>query len=295
VPLSPAVGLAQPLLSVSRKDAAPPPCDKRACGDFERIDPRQIVISFTLPKNAKGEEAEGTPTITLVAPGKSVDLNWLDVTVNGTRHTKLTESPFMFGARAGDPKLGITDFKVFRVSPYSRDAFALLSGTKFARDDTIFINGRPIPDPNGGGIKEFKSDKLVRLTFPLPPGDEVSLTVVPLEGAPVSKSFANPLALKIGKVTVLSYDPPADKKSKGVLIVRIEGAGFDPKPSLTVEGASQTESKVLDYSSGETIIRLVDPKSSVVVTLSNTLTGEKASTIVTRTSSGNKQEEQDKD
>lgn len=296
VPLSPAVGLAQPLLAVAHKDAVAPPCDKRACGDFERIDPRQIVISFTIPKNAKGEDVEGTPTITLVAPGKSADLNVLDITVNGTRHTKLTESPFMFGARPEGQKLGITDFKVFRVntSRDNRDAFALLSGTKFAKDDVIFINGRPIPDGQDGSTRDWISDKLVRLTFPLPPGDEVSVTVVPKDGAPVTKSFANPLALQISKVTVLSYDPPADKKSKGVLVVRIEGTGFDPKPTLEVEGASKSESKVLDFSSGEAILKLVDPKSSVVVTLTNPTTGEKARTIVARSAQGNKQEE-DKD
>jgi hypothetical protein len=306
VPLSPAVGLAQPLLAVTHKDAVAPPCDKRACGDFERIDPRQIVISFTLPKNAKGEDVEGIPTITLVAPGKSVDLNGLDMTINSTRHVRLKDknTPFMFGARAGDPELGITDFKVFRVgtSKDNRDAFALLSGTKFAKDDVIFINGRPIPnkpDDKVAGttmdwMKEVISDKLVRLTFPLPPGDEVSVTVVPKEGAPVTKTFANPLALKIGKVTVISYDPPADKKSKGVLIVKLEGAGFDLKPILEVEGASKSESKVLDFSSGEAIVRLVDPKSSVVITLTNPITGEKTRTVVARSASGSKQEE-DKD
>jgi hypothetical protein len=305
VPLSPAVGLAQPFLAVTHKDAVAPLCDKRACGDFERIDPRQIVISFTLPKNAKGEDVEGTPTITLVAPGKSVDLNVLDITVNNTRHTTLKDkkSPFMFGARAGDPELGITDFKVFRASPYSSDAFALLSGAKFDCADQVFINGKQIGQ-SGSGVagnckdsgagKELKSENLYRLVFQLPPGDEVHVMIVPKEGLPVTKTFANPLALKIGKVTVLSYDPPADKKSKGVLIVKIEGAGFDPKPALEVEGASRSESKVLDFSSGEAIIRLVDPKSSVVITLTNPTSGSKASAIVAR-SATSKKEEEDKD
>lgn len=296
VPLAPAVGLAQPLLAVTHKNVVATPCDKSACGDFERIDPRQIVISFTLPKNAKGEDAEGTPTITLIAPGKSVDINELDLTVNDKRHTKLRDSKFMFGSGPNDPKPSITDFKVFRVNAGrdNRAAFALLSGTKFSDSDAIFINGRPIPDPSVSNTsKEFKSENLVRLTFPLPPGDVVDVMVVPAKGPPITKSFANPLALKISKVTVLSYDPP-DKKSKGVMVIKIEGAGFDPRPSLKVDGASQAESKVLDSSSGEAVIKLVNPKSSVFVTLTNTSTDEHVSTTVARSAQGNK-EEADKD
>ena len=308
VPLNPAVGLAQPLLTVARKNAtAAPPCDKQVCGEYERIDPRQVVASFSLPKNAKGEDVEGIPTLTLVAPGKSVDLNRLDITVNGRRHTQLTskDTLLMFGARPTE-KLTIADFKVFPISTsagssYGRgrgradiEAFALLTGTKFMCTDQVFVNGRQVGessvDPNTGECKtgpgkELKGDKVYRLIFKLPQDDEVSVTIVPKEGVPVTKSFANPLAMKIDKVTVLSYDPP-DRRTRGVLLIKVEGAGFDAKPVLSVEGASKTDSKVLDSSSTEALVLLVDPKSSVVVTLTNTTTGQQVSTVVARTAAG---------
>lgn len=287
-PLMQTVGLAQPLFGVTHKDVAAVPCDKKACGELERIDPRQIVFSFSLPKDADGKDVEGTPIITLVAPGKAVDLNSLDLTVNGTRHVKLKDREYMFGARSGDPKLGISDFKVFRVNDAAapRRAFALLTGTKFDADMDVFINGEPALAPQAGTpcasvpCKEFKSDKLFRLIFNLPLGDDVTVMIAPKDGAPVTKTFTNPLSLKINKVTVLSYEPPADKKSKGVLVVKIEGVGFDPTPGLKVEGAS-TRSRILDSSSTEAIVKLVDPEPSVVVTLTNAA-GESTKTVVVR-------------
>jgi hypothetical protein len=293
VPLTQSVGLAQPLLAVTHKGFAPVSCDKRACGELERIDPHEIVFSFTLPKDADGKDVETTPIITLIAPGKSVDLNWLDVTINGTRHASLAKSPFLFGSRP-EPKLSISDFKMFRVnSPDApRRAFALLTGTKFACDDEVFVNGNQIgkssiADASGkcvdtGAGKELKSENLYRLVFDLPPGDEVSVTVVPKKGAPVTSKFANPVAMRIDKVTLLSYEPPADKKSKGVLIVKIEGVGFDPKLGLEVDGAAlPPRSRILDSSSTEAVVKLVDPGSSVVVTLKNSA-GETAKTVVVR-------------
>jgi hypothetical protein len=292
VPLTQTVGLAQPLLAVTHKGLAPVPCDKRACGELERIDPHEIVFSFTLPKDADGKDVEGIPTITLVAPGKSVDLNWLDVTINGKRHTALDKSPFMFGSRPDDPKLGVTDLKVFRASPHSDDAYALLTGTKFSAGDTIYVNGRPVPDAHSVGTKTLTSDKLYRLTFELPPSDDVTVTVVASDGASATKTFANPLALKVGTVTVLSYEPPT-RTAFGVMLVRIEGEGFGAEPRLSVEGARSA--KLLDLSSNVAMVRLIDPGPTSVITLTNTLTGAHARAVVARQAhKGTKEKEEQK-
>jgi hypothetical protein len=221
VPLFPAVGLAQPLLQArdrtdSDKDAAKrlglalPKTDgcadgqsgaqatpRKVCGDFERIDPEQIVISFIMP-----DGFHGTPTITLVAPGKSVDINPLtDLTVNGARNMKLADSDFMFGARGPE----ITDFNVFLIAPKSTRVYALLTGANFEKDDEVYINGTPLDEwtkipgsKEPAAYKQFKSAKLYRLIFDLPPGDNVVVTVqkANAKSLPVTREFANPLQAK---------------------------------------------------------------------------------------------------
>ncbi|HEV2859726.1 MAG TPA: hypothetical protein VGX48_01815 [Pyrinomonadaceae bacterium] len=221
VPLWPSVGLAQPLLArrgrtdgnanAAEANAAnlslppQPDCDVKpnpapdaapkaaptVCGNYERIDPEQIVISFTMKDNFRG-----IPTVTLVAPGKAVDVNTLpNVTVNGVRNTRLADSDFVFGAR---PDIG--EFQVFQISPDSRRVYALLTGKGFGAGDEVYINGRPLPDrPTDAGAappaeyKEFKSSKLYRLIFEMPPGENVFVTVRPADSAPLTRKFANPL------------------------------------------------------------------------------------------------------
>jgi hypothetical protein len=300
VPLTPSVGLAQPLLAVAHKGLAPAPCDKRACGELERIDPHEIVFSFTLPKDADGKDVETTPTITLIAPGKSVDLNWLDVTINGTRHTTLGKTPFMFGSRPGDPKLAITDLKVFRVGDKTapRRAYALLTGTKFDADTEVMINGDPAkapappppPDkPTCTGAaslpcKELKSENLLRLFFDLPQhGDDVTITLLSKDGKTLAtKTFTNPLALKISSVTKISYEPPTDKKSKGVLVVKLTGTGMDARLLLFVNDVLQPSSSILSQSANEVVVRLVTSDPALAVKLMNTETKDAASAVVTR-------------
>jgi hypothetical protein len=52
---------------------------------------------------------------------------------------------------------------------------------------------------------------------------------------------------------------------------------------------------MLDFSSGDAIIRLVDPDPSAVITLTNPLTGESARAIVARTASSSKEEKKDEE
>jgi hypothetical protein len=236
VPLTQVVGLAQPLLQArpgtgtnpngAAPVPAPTPCADGAdvCGYVERIDPEQIVFSFTMPA-----AFEGIPTITLVAPGKAVDINWLpNITVNGVRNTSLDkaeEKLYLFGENPKPPKpppppkLTVTDFKVFSVSADNRKALAILTGAEFTPADEVYVNGKPLEEGQyevvttvrGEGrrrrvvttsrkrdeYKEFKSDKLYRLIFNLPPGEQLTVTVWHAGAEPaVSAPVQNPLTPK---------------------------------------------------------------------------------------------------
>ena len=155
VPLFPTVGLAQPQLMPKPTGAGatatplPSECSVATtiCGRYERIDQQQIVFSFRMPTNSD----IGIPTITLVAPGKSVDLNSLpDLIVNGTRlikrndrDEKLVERDervdYMFGVRPSSV-LSITDFILLNGSSSSPYVEALLTGTGFLRQATTFTS-----------------------------------------------------------------------------------------------------------------------------------------------------------
>lgn len=228
VPLWPAVGLAQPLLAArARTDADKAAAELRGlalprqncageqnagqgagqnaaqnsapkvCGDYERIDPEQIVVSFTLRDTFKG-----IPTITLVAPGKAVDVNTLtNITVNGVRNMRLADADFVFGARE---RPRIDDLKVFPVGTNSTNAYALLTGANFDPTDEVYVNGKPLNEwsPAMGGAapaeyKQFRSDKLYRLIFDMPPGDKVSVTVRKTDSAPVTREFTKPTAKEV--------------------------------------------------------------------------------------------------
>src|SRR5215217_3297310 len=114
VPLFPTVGLAQ-LQLMPRKPAVngvEPPLASEClgttgiCGRYERVDSEQIVFSFKMPA-----EYKGTPTITLIAPGKSLDLNSLpNLRINGDSNVNLRrDASTMFGEG-----LTITDFQPLR-------------------------------------------------------------------------------------------------------------------------------------------------------------------------------------
>jgi hypothetical protein len=293
VPLTPGVGLAQPLLRVAHKGADQTCVPATSiCGEFERIDPEQVVFSFSMPPGKDGNDFEGTPTITLIAPGKSVDLNALsNVTVNGKRNVALGDdsNPLIFGARADSP--AISDLKVFRASPYSRRVVALLSGTGFIDgSDTVFINGVEMGGAGTGTTKTFVSPQLYRLEFNLPADDSLDVSLIQTNTKAgkkkfKTKSFTNTSALRISKVTVLSYEPPADKRPHGVLIAKLEGAGFNSRLLLHVDGAAKL-SRLLDVSPNEAIVRLVDPEASVVVSLLNLASDEAVKTVVTRGGGG---------
>jgi hypothetical protein len=232
VPLAPTVGLAQPTLMPKKAGAdnklvllPANNCvtDSTICGGYERIDSEQIVFSFKMPANFVG-----TPTITLIAPGKSVDLNSIpNVRINKRPNANLNKTAaFMFGRRPEMQLLGFTP-GVARVS-------GILSGGGFTATDNLYINGAEIT----GDQKQFKSASLFWYAFDLNADDTVKLVLV-RNNEIINQSVPNPAWLKIA-VHTSTYDPPANNQP-GVLTVTLYGRGFAPNLVVQATGAQQPQ------------------------------------------------------
>lgn len=277
VPLHATVGLAHPHLMPKRpgaNGAAPTPATSECpssittiCGRYERIDPEQIVFSFKMPSGYVG-----TPTITLIAPGKSVDLNSIpSLRINRKSYVNLRDdAAYMFGRRVGLSITGLQLLSDPSVTPY---VTALLTGTGFDDSrDSIYVNGRQLT----GAARTLKSKSLYEIQFALTADDNVKVTVV-RDDEVDSKTIPNPAAPKITGATVLSYTPSAGKQP-GVMLVRIVGAGFTARLRPYVEGAERQ--RVVSRSPTEIIIRLVEPKPPVVISLIDSQTNGSVSTVI---------------
>ena len=293
VPLFPTVGLAQLHLMPKKpgaNGAEPPPLASECvgatgiCGRYERVDSEQIVFSFKMPANYTG-----IPTITLIAPGKSIDLNSIPVRINrGTANSTLREDgAFMFGRRP--PRFTITDVQLLNVDSNSPDVEALVEGRGFnALLDQVYVNGAPVVAPQ----KEFKSPNLYKLTFPKSSLDTLEFKIV--RGTEVvTKFLPNPSSMEIISATVVSYDPPVPKKSPGVMTVKLQVVGPSQRLGLVgLQGASTHSTLVPGASSGEAIVRLIDPEPTVVITIIDNGTRGVASVAVQRPKEAPKPAEQ---
>jgi len=219
-PLTPAIGLAQPLLrddSQTGEAAAKDLQAEKVHGRIERLDSEQIVFSFEMPA-----DFTGTPTITLVAPGKALDVNRLkSLYINGTHNTSL-DSPAlspMFNLDP-DPAVKIEGVEVFR-SPDGRTLTALASGKGFnSATQQAFVNGVPVT------VSSFVSPSLIRAEIPTPPDEAIQLVLSTGNKTIRSKPVPNPAYLKISNVTIVSYEPASRRFPVAVLIVKLDGSGF---------------------------------------------------------------------
>ncbi|HEX8737696.1 MAG TPA: hypothetical protein VF721_20355, partial [Pyrinomonadaceae bacterium] len=140
VALRQAIGLAQPLIQDDSKAgtaAENAAKNEKIQGRIERVDSEKIVASFTMP-----EDFEGTPTITLITPGRAVDLNWLKIKINGNKEkTTLLDAATvepMFG-KDWLPPLRIDSAEAFPTA--GAGATVIITGAGFKSGDEIFING----------------------------------------------------------------------------------------------------------------------------------------------------------
>jgi hypothetical protein len=272
VPLFPTIGLAQMHLMPRKAGAngADPPAlasdcagDNAICGRYERIDARQIVFSFRMP-----DGYTGTPTITLIAPGKSVDLNGLpNIRINGRPSMTLRDGA---GVMFGMTGLSITTLEVSRLHAADWDGY--LSGTGFdGRKDRIFVNGTEVNNPT------FRSPSRYDIKFHVPTDENLTVMVV-RDKQVVSKSFPNPAVVKITSTTVVKYTPPVTKgkqKKPSVLLLKLNGVGFTNDLVLDPLGAGAIRST----SPTEMFVELKGAELPAVVTLRDQYTRVEASGI----------------
>ena len=279
VPLSATVGLAQQHLMPKRPAANGAPAQPATkdcssvttiCGSYERIDSEQIVFSFKMPANYVG-----TPTITLIAPGKAVDLNPLpNLSINRTLNGTLKkDGPFMYGSRPSSV-LSIKDLQLLDDASGATQR-ALLIGTNFNNSkDKIYVNGTELTT---AVERKSISASLYELNFPVS-GDETLKVTVVQDKSVVSKAVPNPNAFKIIKPTVISYEPAA-KNKPGVAVVKLEGTGFRTRIRVSQITGARLE-RLQTVSATVLIVRLTNLKAPIFIQLADPVTGGLASVVI---------------
>jgi hypothetical protein len=267
VPLSPALGLAQPFIrddSATGKAVNDDIKNEKIRGRFERIDPSQVMVTFDMPP-----DFEGTPVITFVAPGKAIDLNRLPLIVNGVSTTLDNRNTDKMFAGPPRPSAKIDKVEVFR-SNMTGNLTALITGAGFTSNQRVFVNGTDL------GTRPYVSQSLLRAEFPTPLDGTIQITLVAGNETIKSQPVANPTHLKINNVIVVGYEA-ATKKSPGVLVIKIEGFGF-------TDALETDDGELTVQSPNEAILKIVNPDAAEVVTLKDRITGSEVRTIVTRKS-----------
>ena len=100
VPLRQTVGLAQVMLAGAPRDNGFQPAPR---GDFEFISSKLMALAFTMPRNARGEEYKGTPTIALVTPGRARIINDVRLVINDSYKCKREQAGGAVRADANCP------------------------------------------------------------------------------------------------------------------------------------------------------------------------------------------------
>jgi hypothetical protein len=293
-PLIHSIGLAQPLIrddSVAGRETTLELKDAEVQGRIERVDSNKIVFSFKMP-----DDFEGTPTITLIAPGKAIDINWLEnINVNGKParltdpgnhcnkdeaekcervcNDKVTTNCFyiaddMFRGNPVRP-FRIDGIEAFRLP--NRKMAVLISGAGFKAGQKVYVNGVEAQDIS-------IADTLLHVRSIDAPTDEKIQVAISLDDKTIkSSAIVNPAQLKIDKVTVVSYEA-AKGKQPGVLVVKLDGNGF----SRDLVASKPHKVRVDVTSSTEAFLTITNPDEAEVVTLSDPNTKLSVSTVVAR-------------
>jgi predicted nucleic acid-binding Zn-ribbon protein len=274
VPLTQAVGLAQVNIESILNGKVGENCETQICGRFERISTDQIVISFKMPDGYKG-----TPRISLIAPGKAIEINNLNLSINGNDDVKLDESPPMFGKEPPDAPRSIGDFK-FAPDPAAAPAGSQMIGVasgKYESGDTFYVNGSSAKIVGG----TCKTANLCIINFPTQQTDFVTLTVVPANNTEesISKTFTNPALLKIISSTIAGF-VKATGTTPALLTIKIDGSGFSPSTLITINETGAPDRKLIP-SSGQMILDIKSPPPVVQITLTDPATGNSATAMIT--------------
>lgn len=278
-PLTQSIGLGQPLLlddSAAGTEAAKLLKDEKVHGRIERVDSEQIVFSFEMPP-----DYQGTPAITLIAPGKAVTLNQLDdLYINGVIGSSLTDhnagrpvSETMFGREPAPSKFKIDPSKleIFPTGPGKLSV--LIKGQGFdlpkGRDATceLFVNGVTQPC-------RVVSASLMVSEFAAPLDEFVELTITNRQNTETLPPRVNPAFFKIESVSATSYQPPSGR-TPGAMVVKITGSGF-------TTGLRSTVGKLVVASTTEATLTIFNPPATVRVTLFDSRLGASYPTVIRR-------------
>ena len=231
-----------------------------------------------------------TPTITLIAPGKAIDLNWLDnISINGVPNSTLlgdnkrkcsatrpppcvTIAAPMFRGAPGPPPLRIDSVDVFR-NVSGGMLTAIVTGAGFNSTHKLFVNGVDV------GVSPATST-LWQAQIPAPPDATIQATLSTSEKTIKSKPVDNPAFLSVRRVSVVSYEA-ANGKTPAFLVVRIEGSGFNDAMTASVSGRARIEELIVS-SSTEATLTIKNPGAAEVVTLTDPRTNLSVKAVVTR-------------
>jgi subtilisin-like proprotein convertase family protein len=285
VALPHSIGLAQPHIrddSEAGRQARADFQDAEVRGEIERVDTNRIIFHFKMPP-----DFQGTPTITLIAPGRAVDLNWLDnIRINGEPPgTALKDyEPTMFGhGPAPDPDpFRIDGLRVVREAPgrlaLEVRGVGFLDAAGNSAIAKFIVNGSsfdtlPVPD----------SSSLVRIGIAVPRDETIKVTLVSVNSDPKkavtveSRAVANPAFLRVNDVEVTTFET-SDEDSPVMLLVKVKGTGFTDGLAASANGKAL---EVAVKSATEAVITMPDPKAAAIVTLTDDA-GQRAKVVVTR-------------
>jgi subtilisin-like proprotein convertase family protein len=289
VPLIQSIGLAQPLI---RDDSAAGRAtiaefkDAEVQGQVERVNTEKIIFSFKMPPDFKG-----TPTITLIAPGRATDINDLPLQINDDHDTKLEDyTPKMIGNEPEAAAFRIDSVRVTRNRATNR-LTARVNGAGFVNtsatplqansSDTVaqvLVNGSDNVTPT------FRSPSLLTVEFDVPTDETIKVTLVSTKNNDAkevqtieSDAVGNPAFLSVTDVEVTTYETDAEGEP-ATLLVKIKGTGFtDSLQALIDEKTLQVAVK----SATEAVFTMPDPKAAAIVTLQDG-SGQRAKIVVTR-------------
>lgn len=310
IPLRPALGLAQPFIrddSSTGQEAALDFKDQKIQGTFERINDNQIILSFEMPR-----DYEGNPNITLIEPGKALDINRLNnLRINQLPETSLDmngDADWMFGKQPEERLLKVEKVEIFRPDKSTTRLVALITGAGLDGNMAcsegpensrkqlyknakrrVFVNG--VEENNTEPI----SSKLIKVVFDAPTEEAVKITLAACNDVidvPAVKNLSyqsgsgqavapapNLAYLRIDEVEFMSYD-------KDVLVVELIGTGFHQKlkPSINEKGLSAAMGEIVVVSPRRAILKLINPEPAVTFQLVDEKTNTVAKTIITRNS-----------
>jgi hypothetical protein len=222
---------------------------------------------------------------------------------------RLDSQAALFSAASPSPVLTVDALRVFEPAALATTFRALITGSKFAAGDEIRVNGSAIStacfDHWTGQVTNCSTPRaqpaclaagkrvkcpsllapgLIEVEFPATNDSVIEVTVIHNEKNPndtvySTKSFPNPLLMRVEKLSVLGYKW---KVKPRVLRIQLEGVGF----SLRIKADALPDAEVISQVSSPTTmvidLKLLTANKFITITLRDQQTGISIPVVVTR-------------